>query len=125
MTFQYSDAFVTLAAADIEIMIQFYTQLLGQEPVFQIPKVYAEFQLPRLRLGIFMPRDSHRIEFKNSPSSTMSLCLEVDDLEGAIAHLTILGYPPLGQITTASHGREIYAYDPGCNRLILHQSTSR
>jgi len=53
----------------------------------------------------------------------MSLCLEVADLEGAIAHLTQLGYPPSGAIITASHGREVYAYDPDGNWLILHQTT--
>ncbi|MBD0267928.1 MAG: VOC family protein, partial [Cyanobacteria bacterium Co-bin8] len=47
---------------------------------------------------------------------------EVVDLEGAIAHLTTLGYPPPGPVMIASHGREIYAYDPDGNRLILHQS---
>jgi hypothetical protein len=52
----------------------------------------------------------------------MSLCLEVSDLEDAIAHITALGFPPPGEILTASHGREIYAYDPDGNRLILHQS---
>nr|WP_289501139.1 hypothetical protein [Gloeocapsopsis sp. IPPAS B-1203] len=53
----------------------------------------------------------------------MSLCLEVSDLENAVAHLTSLGYPPLGETLTASHGKEIYAYDPQGNRLILHQSS--
>jgi hypothetical protein len=35
-----------------------------------------------------------------------------------------LGYPPPGEIITASHGREIYTYDPAGNRLILHQGRS-
>ncbi|MGL4621884.1 MAG: VOC family protein, partial [Chroococcidiopsis sp.] len=35
---------------------------------------------------------------------------------------TEIGCPPLGQIVTASHGREIYAYDPDGNRIILHQA---
>ncbi len=52
----------------------------------------------------------------------MSLCLKVPDLEVAIAHLTRLGYPPPGEILTASHGREIYAYDPDGNWLVLHQA---
>ncbi len=54
----------------------------------------------------------------------MSLCLEVSNLEDAIAHLKTLGYPPPGNISIASHGREIYAYDPDGNRLILHQNNS-
>lgn len=122
MTFQYTDAFVTLAAADAEILVRFYRQLLHQEPKPYILHVYAEFQLTGLRLGIFQPKPTHLEEFANSMRSGMSLCLEVDHLEDAIAHLTRIGYPPPGEITTASHGREIYAYDPMGNRLILHQS---
>ncbi|MBA2747243.1 MAG: hypothetical protein H0U45_00545 [Tatlockia sp.] len=52
----------------------------------------------------------------------MSLCLEVEDLASAIAYLINIGYPPPGEIVTASHGKEIYACDPDGNRLILHQS---
>ncbi|HEY9740337.1 MAG TPA: VOC family protein [Coleofasciculaceae cyanobacterium] len=124
MTFQYTAAFATLAATDIDTLVGFYAQLLAQEPKLYIPDVYAEFQLSGLRLGIFKPKENHRVEFENSAQSGMSLCLEVDDLEKAIAHLTSIGYPPPGEITTASHGREIYAYDPAKNRLILHQSKS-
>lgn len=122
MVFQCTDAFVTLAAVDLETIVRFYTNIFCQEPVTYIPNVYAEFQMRSLRLGIFRPKETHRAEFSNSGKSGLSLCLEVSDLEGAIAHLTALGYPPPGEILTASHGREIYAYDPAGNRLILHQS---
>ncbi|MCL1463811.1 VOC family protein [Argonema galeatum] len=123
MIFPYTDIFVTLAAVEVEILIQFYTKLLGQEPKSYIPNVYAEYHLSGLRLGIFKPRNTDGEEFNNSSQSGMSLCLEVSDLESAIAHFTSLGYPPPGEIITASHGREIYAYDPAGNRLILHQSS--
>lgn len=122
MVFQCTAALVTLAAVDTEKIVLFYTQILGQEPAAHIPNVYAEFQLPGLRLGIFRPKETNQFEFENAVKSGMSLCLEVSDLERAIAHFTALGYPPPGEISTASHGREIYVYDPGGNRLILHQS---
>ncbi|MGB7441740.1 MAG: VOC family protein [Coleofasciculaceae cyanobacterium] len=122
MTFQYSQAFVTLAAINAETLIRFYSQLLQQKPLPHIPKVYAEFQLSGLRLAIFQPQVQHQREFRNSAQSGMSLCLEVENLEEAIAWLTNLGNPPPGAITIASHGREIYGYDPAGNRLILHQS---
>ncbi|MGH2415980.1 MAG: VOC family protein [Microcystaceae cyanobacterium] len=125
MTFKYTDAFVTIAAIEFETLLQFYRQLLEQEPNPYFPQVYAEFQLNGLRLGIFQPKKSHRQEFSDSVSSGLSLCLEVKDLEDAIAHLTKMGHPPPGDITTASHGREIYAYDPAGNRLILHQSAKQ
>ena len=125
MVFQYREAFVTLAATELETLVQFYAQLLNQEPMPYIPNVYAEFQLSGLRLAIFKPKENHQHEFADSIQSGMSLCLEVNDLEDAIAFLTRLGYPPPGDITTASHGREIYAYDSQRNRLILHQSSSK
>ncbi|MDM9382810.1 VOC family protein [Chlorogloeopsis sp. ULAP01] len=122
MLFQCTDAIVTLASINIETLVVFYTKLLGFEPVTLISNVYAEFQLPGLKLGIFKPKQTNSSEFENSVRSKMSLCLEVSDLENAIAHLNLLGYPPPGEIIVASHGKEIYAYDPDGNRLILHQS---
>ena len=121
MTFSCTTAFVTLAVVDLEALVLFYTKLLGQEPLPYVPHSYAEFKLPDLRIGIFKPKQAHQSEFSSSKGG-MSLCLEVPDLESAIAHLTTLGHAPPGKISTASHGREIYAYDPAGNRLILHQS---
>lgn len=125
MLFSVTDAFVTLGVADFAKVINFYSQFLNQEPQPFVPNVYGEFRFPGgLRLGIFQPNAENFSEFSNSNQSGMSLCLEVENLESAIAHLTSLGYPPPGEITFASHGREIYAYDPAGNRLILHQSNS-
>ena len=122
MSLQLKEAFVTLATLELEALILFYSQLLGISPNPYLPSCYAEFQLSGLKLGIFKPKDIHKKEFMASKSG-ISLCLEVGDLEQAIAHLTTLGYLPPGEITIASHGREIYAYDPDGNRLILHQSS--
>lgn len=119
MAIQCTGALVTLASEDLETLVRFYSKLLGQAPISQIPNVYAEFQLPGLRLGIFKPKVNNQKEFNSG--DRMSLCLETKDLELAIAHLTSLGYPPPGEILTASHGREIYAYDPEGNCLILHE----
>lgn len=114
-----------MAALDFDQLVQFYQKLLNQKPNPYIPSVYAEFQLNGLNLGIFKPNATHHQEFANSFQSGMSLCLEVENLEDAIAFLTQMGYPPTGDITNASHGREIYAYDPARNRLILHQGLSK
>ncbi len=112
---------VTIASINFDRVVEFYTQFLGLTPDQYIPNVYAEFPMPGLRLGIFCPKSSNQDEFGHSSQSGMSLCLEVVSLEDSINELAQLGYPPLGQITTAAHGREIYAYDPDGNRLILHQ----
>ncbi len=118
----YSAAFVTIASVNFDLIVEFYTQFLESTPQPHLPHIYAEFSIAGLRLGIFCPKPSNQVEFAQPSQSGMSLCLEVDSLEDAIAKLTQIGYPPTGQISTASHGREIYAYDPDGNRLILHQS---
>jgi predicted enzyme related to lactoylglutathione lyase len=115
-------AFVTIASINFEAVVEFYTQFLELTPQPHLPHVYAEFTIAGLRLGIFCPKPSNYDEFKQPRQSGMSVCLEVNSLEDSIDKLTQLGYAPIGQITTASHGREIYAYDPDGNRLILHQS---
>jgi predicted enzyme related to lactoylglutathione lyase len=117
-------AFVTIASINFDRVVEFYTQLLGLTPQPYLPHIYAEFSIAGLRLGIFCPKPSNYDEFRQPSQSGMSLCLEVNSLEDSIDQLAQLGYPPTGRITTASHGREIYAYDPDGNRLILHQSTN-
>jgi predicted enzyme related to lactoylglutathione lyase len=124
MPFSCNAAFLTLAdETATDQLVDFYQQLLGQNPVVYTPGRYAEFHLPGLRLGIFHPRADHQSEFSAPSSGSMSLCLEVENLDMAIAHLTQIGYPPSGEIIHASHGREIYAADPAGNRLILHETS--
>ena len=122
MKFDYSDIFVTISTVNIQILVDFYSQILQTKPTIYLPSIYAEFQLEKLRLGIFKPKSENKSEFDNHNSS-MSLCLEVEDLEQAISYLLKIGYPPPGEIIEASHGKEIYAYDPAGNRLILHQQS--
>ena len=124
MQFKYSVAFVTIAAENLEELVTFYTQILQKEPSHYRDGVYAEFNLEKLRLSIFKPKLEHQAEFINSGSS-MSLCIEVEDLEETIASFAALGCSPPGDIIEASHGKEIYAYDPANTRLILHQSNSK
>ena len=121
MNIDYVDAFITIATTKINKTVEFYRQFLQLNPEPYIPNVYAEFQLKNLKLAIFKPKKTNITEFNNSQGSGFSICLEVLDLENAIATLTAMGYPPPGKIITASHGQEIYAYDPTGNRLILHQ----
>jgi predicted enzyme related to lactoylglutathione lyase len=123
--FNYREAFIALGTSNFDRSVQFYRQLLQQEPSPYIPAVYAEFRLINLKLGLFCPKKSQGDEFSDSRGSGMSICLEVESLENAIEHLLKIGYPPSQEIVTASHGSEIYIYDPDSNRLILHQSTAK
>ncbi|MBW4465599.1 MAG: glyoxalase [Pegethrix bostrychoides GSE-TBD4-15B] len=119
---QLEQIFVALADSISGQLLPFYQGLFEQAPSIQ-QSGYAEFELPGLRLGIFRPQAKHQAEFTGGAGS-ISLCLEVASLEAAIDRLNRLGYPPPGAVITASHGREIYAYDPAGNRLILHESKS-
>lgn len=119
----FTEAFITLASLKLDVQVKFYSELLAIAPNPNTPN-YAEFRLPGLRLAIFKPKADNASEFAAASSGAMSLCIEVRDLEKAIARLTALGYPPSGDIMHTSHGQEIYAYDPDGNRLILHQSPS-
>lgn len=114
--------FVAIADLDGHTLRHFYQALLEQDPVVDVPNVYAEFALLGIRIGIYKPSNTHLTEFASLSSGSMSLCIEVESIEGAITHLTTLGYPPPGSIQHTSHGREIYAYDPQNNRIILHEA---
>jgi predicted enzyme related to lactoylglutathione lyase len=120
-----TDAIVTIGTANFTQVVKFYEDILQQKPLPYLPLVYAQFSLPglhRLHLGIFKPQASQEGEFSKPQGSGFSLCLEVRDLNVAIAQITRQGYPVNGKIMVASHGREIYVYDPDGNRLIFHQS---
>lgn len=117
--------YVALASLQVETLVAFYATLLGQNPQIHWPQRYAEFNPVGLRLAIFRPQASQAAEFATHRPGSMSLCLEVADLDAAMTQMIHLGYPPPGPILTVSHGREIYAYDPDGHRLILHQSLPR
>ncbi|MEM8503205.1 MAG: VOC family protein [Cyanobacteria bacterium P01_D01_bin.1] len=116
-----TSVFGTLASVNLKAQVEFYQAFLAVDPQPSTP-TYAEFHLSGLRLAIFTPKQSNITEFAAASSGAMSLCLEVKDLNGAIAQLTALGHEPPGEVMHTSHGDEIYAYDPDGNRLILHQS---
>ncbi|MGB3765423.1 MAG: VOC family protein [Phormidesmis sp.] len=115
------EVFVAIASQQVERQVAFYSQFLSVSPKPNTA-AYAEFRLSALRLAIFTPNEQNAAEFSAFSSGPMSLCLEVDDLDSAIARLKSIGHAPPGDIMHTSHGQEIYAYDLDGNRLILHQS---
>lgn len=132
-----TDVFLAIATPDLNRLTQFYILLLQQTPSVVLPNRYAEFRLATLRLGLFCPQAQHQAEFGSPQGAALSLCLEVENLEAAIAQVSTAyislqspGVEPQGptpgpEIFITSHGREAYAYDPDGNRLILHEAVSR
>ncbi|MBR8830562.1 MAG: hypothetical protein N5P05_003909 [Chroococcopsis gigantea SAG 12.99] len=119
----YQEVFITIGTTDFEAVVLFYREVFSVSADVYQGGAYAQFNLMGLKLAIFYPKESHQSQFANSGGSGVSFCVEVENLEETIAHLARLGYPPTSEITRASHGLEIYAYDPAGNRLIFHQST--
>ncbi|HEY9816108.1 MAG TPA: hypothetical protein V6D20_09980 [Candidatus Obscuribacterales bacterium] len=118
----YRTAFMAIAAEPFATVIAFYQRFLDQAPNPLTPDRYGEFQLGPMRLGIFRPQPNHVSEFSAASSGPLSLCLEVPNLEAAIAQVQAAGGACLpDDIILTSHGREVYAYDPVGNRLILHE----
>jgi predicted enzyme related to lactoylglutathione lyase len=119
----YQRAWITIAPKNFKKSCDFYQQLLGKAPDRTLERsdrlIYAEFHLTGFNLGLYEPKGT-----LNSGRSTLSLCFQVENLEEAITLVTHLGYPPPGDIMTPSHGREVYAFDPDDNRLILYQANS-
>lgn len=124
MTLTYNRAYIAIAAFDIDQTVDFYSQLLQLKPEKYLTNVYAEFVYQELRLAIFKPKIDNIAEFNNSQGSGMSICLEVADLEDAIAFLAKIGDPPSTDILVSSHGKELYVYDPSGNRIILYQKNN-
>lgn len=122
MSLNYHRSWLTIATLNVGQLVDFYSQVLQVQPqVYQVD-VYAEFHLTTgLVLGIFKTRSRDINEFNQPEKSALSLCLQVEDLESAIAHLQICGYNHKLDIITASHGQETYIYDPDGNRIILYQ----
>lgn len=117
-------ALMTLATLDFDRMQAFYTALLGIEPRMIQPHRYAEYHLPSLHLGLFQPSTPNQLEFSQAQHSPFSLCIQVTDLDTTIQNLTALQVTLQDTVQSASHGREIYAYDPEGNRLIFYQPGS-
>jgi predicted enzyme related to lactoylglutathione lyase len=112
----YTRAFVTLAAPQWDRSIAFYSQLLNQNPQGLQADRYGAFDLGGWKLAIYRPK----LEELESPGIALSLCFQVPDLDKTLAHLAKLNLDP-GPIQTASHGREVYLYDPDGNRIILYE----
>jgi predicted enzyme related to lactoylglutathione lyase len=118
---KYNRAFITIAARNLSSLVEFYSRLLQQQPDPYLPNIYAEFSIDSLKLGIFAPKESQKREFIASKLSSYSICLTVENLEESIAYLQSIDYPNQPEISTASHGKEAYIFDPEGNRLILYQ----
>jgi hypothetical protein len=71
VSLRYNAIYVALADLDGHSLKKFYQALLEQDPVIDIPDVYAEFTLVGLRIGLFKPSNAHQAEFESLSSEFM------------------------------------------------------
>jgi catechol 2,3-dioxygenase-like lactoylglutathione lyase family enzyme len=122
MNFSITRAFVTIAVANWQQSLDFYQGLLQLTPKVLQADRYAEFQRPDGAIALYQPRSEESPQsFPANHYPSMSLCLQVPDLQAAIAHLERMGYAPPAGIQRSQHGQEIYIYDPNGNRIILYE----
>jgi catechol 2,3-dioxygenase-like lactoylglutathione lyase family enzyme len=119
MDFVITRSLVTIAAIDWAATLSFYQDLLQQAPPALQPDRYAEFQLTDCRIALYAPRATETPIPQPYPS--LSLCLHVQSLEGAIVQLQSRNITIPEGIQHSGHGREIYIYDPNGNRIILYE----
>lgn len=94
-------------------MLVFYRDLLG-EPQRLVPEKWASFSCGGTRLVLWAasPRPQ-------TAGGALQLCLEVADLDAALASLSARAI--CSAIQVASHGREFFLNDPDGNELIVYQ----
>jgi len=114
------EAFAAIGSEAFDRAVAFYVGLLGREPDERAGDTYAAFLLPGLKLGVFRPSRARVEGFRNPTARQvgLNLVLRVPDLARAAAEVERLGGSADAPFD-APHGRELYAYDPDGNRLIL------
>ncbi|HIK20843.1 MAG TPA: VOC family protein [Synechococcus sp. M44_DOE_062] len=124
---QISSAFVSVATPDLPRLQRFYRALLGIPPQVQLPTdgdpVYVEFRLPGLRLGLYRNRHLDC----GAQTEAVSLCLQVQDLQGSLTTLEGLAEAyqlSISPLRQAFHGQEVDFRDPDGNRIVLHQPSA-
>ncbi len=114
-----SSALISIATPDLDQLQAFYRELVGADPVVEIPPVYVEFRLPDLRLGLYC---SHKPDYA-ARLGAVSLCLQVDHLD-RILELPILKTVEISELRQEAHGREVDFCDPDGNRIVVHEPSS-
>lgn len=124
---QLSGALVSVATLDLPRLQRFYRDLLGISPQVQLPTegdpVYVEFRLPGLRLGLYRSRHLDG----GAQTEAVSLCLQVQDLQGSLTTLEGLAEAyqiSISPLRQAFHGQEVDFRDPDGNRIVLHQPSA-
>lgn len=116
---KYSAGLITIATVNFDRLVEFYSNFLSQSPNPYRSSIYAGFRLPGLEIGIFRPTAERAADFA-PPSRSLSICLEVQNLDEIFAAMSKSEYAT-SELISASHGQEFYLTDPDGNRIILHQ----
>jgi predicted enzyme related to lactoylglutathione lyase len=112
---------VRLLVDDFPVCFRFYRSVLGLEPTFgDETDAYASFG----QVAIFLRSGQETVVELREPGDAALVCLEVDDLEAAIARIAAAGGQPLGPpIAMQDWGiRVVYLRDPADNLVEVHEA---
>ena len=127
MSFVKGLAHVALMVADLDRSLAFYTKVFGFEEMMRINNDAGEVWLVYLRitdtvyLEIFPQADSDQTGHWNA-NGINHLCLEVEDIEAAVADLEAKGVVLTQALSQAVDGNwQAWCADPDGNRIELMQ----
>ncbi len=121
---------VILFVADQRLSRDFYLELLGLEPVTDVPGM-TEFELPGIRLGLMPEVGIHRIIGSSAPHPSTGngiprceLYLRCPDVKSAFEKAVAIGAIPVSAAAVRDWGDTVaYALDPDGHVLAFAAKT--
>jgi lactoylglutathione lyase len=116
---------VAFRVRDFDASIQWYGEAFGATEAFRATRDDGSPQLVYLEFGPgqfveLFPNGKNPIEQPADPIGYGHFCLEVRDLDGALAHLQTMGVEPLAPPRTGTAGQKLaFVKDPDGNRIEL------
>ncbi len=118
-------AHVCFVVSDLQRSIDFYQGSLGLEPAFYFTNERGERTGVYLRVGgrSFIELFTGQAQSAAAQASYRHFCLEVDDIEQAVAGLRQRGIDCTDVKMGLDHSWQAWLSDPDGNRIELHQYT--
>lgn len=115
-----------LSVADMAASLRFYRDTLGGAVIYQFPPegepgfLTLAFGTTEIGLGVLGDNPIHGRKLRPASGHRIELCLNVEDVDAAIAELTAIGSPLVLAPTDQNWGeRAAYVEDPDGNLVML------
>ncbi len=122
-------AVIRYLVSDVDVGVEFYTNMLGFELVEKWGPPFAMVKRGDLTLWLSGPGSSASRPLpdgsKPLPGGWNRLVLETDDLAALVAKLTQSGAHVRSEIVSGPGGKQVLVNDPSGNPIELFESTGR